>query len=76
MLGYRDGVDRVLYRIRLSLVVIQLIRSVPMRSRLGEVIENCREIARHYNNSRLYFIKRSANMLVHELAHVSHMYVS
>lgn len=56
------------------LVVIQLMRSdAPMRSRLGRVIEDCREIVR-YNNVRLSFIKRSANMPAHELARVSHMY--
>ena len=56
-------------------VTIQLIRSsVPMRSRLGKVVEDCREFLRNYNNVKLYFIKRSANMSAHELAHVSHMY--
>ncbi|KAL8119408.1 hypothetical protein AgCh_016796 [Apium graveolens] len=56
------------------LAAIQLIRSTtPMRSRLGKVIEDCRELSR-FNNIRLSFIKRSANMPAHELAHVSHMY--
>lgn len=57
------------------LVVIQLIRSAAtMRSRLGKVIEECRELARQINNSRLLFIKRFTNMTAHELAHVSHMF--
>lgn len=57
------------------LVVIQLIRSaVPLQSRLGLIIEDCRELARHFNNIKLYFIKRSANISAHELVQVSHMY--
>lgn len=57
------------------LVVIQMIRSVtPMRSRLGRVIVECRELLRHLNNVSLYFVKQSANMATHELAQVSHMY--
>ena len=56
------------------LVVVQLIRSTaPIRSRLGQVIEDCRDLIRS-NNFRLYFVKRSANMSAHELAQVSHMY--
>lgn len=56
-------------------VVVQLIRSsVPMRSRLGKVVEDCRDLLRIYNNFQLYFIKQSANMSAHELAQVSHMY--
>ncbi|XP_074352658.1 uncharacterized protein LOC141691804 [Apium graveolens] len=57
------------------LVAVQLIRSaVPMRSRMGKIIQDCREIIREVNNIKLYFIKRSANMAAHELALVSHMY--
>ena len=57
------------------LVVVQMIRSsAPMRSRIGQVVQECREIIKEANNLKLYFIKRSANMLAHELAHVSHMY--
>lgn len=57
------------------LVVVQMIRSsAPMRSRLGQVIQECRKIIREANNIKLYFIKRSANMPAHELAHVAHMY--
>lgn len=57
------------------LVVVQLIRSTaPMRSRLGQVIEDCRDLIRLNNNFKLYFVKRSANMSAHELAQVSHMY--
>ena len=56
------------------LAAIQLIRSAtPMRSRLGKVIEECRKLSQ-FNNIKLSFIKRSANMPAHELAHVSHMY--
>ncbi|XP_074374166.1 uncharacterized protein LOC141714552 [Apium graveolens] len=57
------------------LVVIQMIRSVaPMRSRLGMVVEDGREIVRQSNNNKLVFVKRSANIPAHELAHVSYMY--
>ncbi|KAL8157353.1 hypothetical protein AgCh_002161 [Apium graveolens] len=57
------------------LVVVQMIRSsAPMRSRIGQVVQDCREIIKEANNLKLYFIKRCANMLAHELAHVSHMY--
>ncbi|KAL8148146.1 hypothetical protein AgCh_005481 [Apium graveolens] len=57
------------------LIVIQLIRSATsLRSRLGKVIMDCRHLVHELNNVRLYFIKRSANMSAHELAHVSHMY--
>ncbi|KAL8154952.1 hypothetical protein AgCh_000354 [Apium graveolens] len=57
------------------LVVVQLIRSAtPMRSRLGQVVMECRELIYELNNVKLYFIKRSANMSAHELAHVAHMY--
>ncbi|XP_074341804.1 uncharacterized protein LOC141679194 [Apium graveolens] len=57
------------------LVVLQLIRSAtPMRSRLGKVIDDCRRLVCEHNNVKLYFIKRSANMSAHELAHASHMY--
>lgn len=45
-----------------------------MRSRLGMVVEDCRKFLRTYNNVKLYFIKRSANMPTHELAQASHMY--
>lgn len=57
------------------LVVIQMIRSTaPMRSRLGMVVEECREIVRQSNNIKLVFVKRSTNIPAHELAHVSYMY--
>ena len=56
------------------LVVVQMIRSsAPMRSRIGQVVQECREIIKEANNLKLYFIKRSANMPAHKLAHVSHM---
>ncbi|KAL8116144.1 hypothetical protein AgCh_022590 [Apium graveolens] len=57
------------------LIVVQMIRSATsMRSRLGKVIEECRVLIQELNNVTLYFIRRSANMSAHELAHVSHMY--
>ncbi|KAL8098057.1 hypothetical protein AgCh_030989 [Apium graveolens] len=56
-------------------LLVQLIRSAtPMRSRFGQVIEDCRRLRSHFNNFELYFIKRSANMSAHELAQVSHIY--
>ena len=45
-----------------------------MRSRVGQVVEECRSMIRSMNNIKLYFVKRSANMSAHELARVSHMY--
>lgn len=57
------------------LVTVKLIRSAArMRSRLGKMIEECRDLVHGYNNIKLYFIKRSTNMSAHELVHVSHMY--
>ncbi|XP_074377018.1 uncharacterized protein LOC141718535 [Apium graveolens] len=57
------------------LVVMQMIRnSAPMRTRLGQIIQDCRELIKKAHNLKLYFIKRSANMPAHELAHVAHMY--
>ena len=57
------------------LVVIQMIRSAaPMRSRVGQVIEECRKLVSDINNLKLQFVKRSANMSAHELARGSHMY--
>ncbi|KAL8101079.1 hypothetical protein AgCh_033092 [Apium graveolens] len=51
------------------LVVVQMIRSAaPLRSRIGQVIEECRQLVRDFNNFKLYFVKRSANVLSHELA--------
>ncbi|XP_074356469.1 uncharacterized protein LOC141696188 [Apium graveolens] len=57
------------------LVVLQLIRSAtPLRSRLGMVVKECRKLVNELNNVRLYFIKRSANIVAHELARVSYVY--
>ncbi|KAL8094911.1 hypothetical protein AgCh_036428 [Apium graveolens] len=57
------------------LVAIQSIRSsIKMRSRFGRVIEECRKMVEDSNNTKLYFIKRSANRSAHELARMSHMY--
>lgn len=57
------------------LVIVQLVRSsTPMRSRIGQVIEECLRLVGDANNSRLYFVKRYANVAAHELARVSHVY--
>lgn len=57
------------------LVVVQMIRSkTPLRSRVGKIVDECREMIYSGNNVKLYFIKQSANMSAHELARVSHMY--
>ena len=46
------------------LVVIQLIHNaVPMR--LSKVTEECRDLVYQFNNIKLHFIKRSANMSAH-----------
>ncbi|XP_074325830.1 uncharacterized protein LOC141663881 [Apium graveolens] len=56
------------------LVVVQMIRSTtPMRSRLGKIIVECKDLVRVMNNAKLYFVKRSTNMSAHELAQVSHI---
>ena len=36
--------------------------ATPMRSRFGQVIEDCMNMIKEVNNVELYFIKRSANM--------------
>ncbi|XP_074328402.1 uncharacterized protein LOC141666310 [Apium graveolens] len=57
------------------LVVVQAIRSAaPMRSRFGEVISKCRNLVRRLNNIQLLFVKRSANMVAHQLARESYRY--
>lgn len=57
------------------LAIVQMIRSAaPMRSRIGRLVQECRDLVSKLNNLKLYFIKRSANMSAHELARVSHMY--
>lgn len=47
---------------------------IAFHSTLGKVIKECRNLVREFNNMWLYFIKWSANMSVHEFAHVSHIY--
>ncbi|KAL8100447.1 hypothetical protein AgCh_032636 [Apium graveolens] len=57
------------------LVVVQAIRSkTPMRSQFGSVIEECRSQLRRLNKVSLYHVKRSANMVAHQLARESHSY--
>lgn len=58
------------------LVVIQSIRSkTPMRSHFGRVIEDCREYLRRLNKVYLYHVKRSANIVAHQLARKSYNYL-
>lgn len=38
------------------------------------MIVECRKLVKDLNNVELYFVKRSANMVAHELARVAHMY--
>ena len=55
------------------LVMVQAIRSkVSMRSYLGLVIEDCRCTLQRLNNISLFFVKRSANMVAHQLARESY----
>lgn len=57
------------------LVVIQAIRSLtPMRSHFGLIIEECRRLLSQSNKVYLHFIKRSANMVAHQLARESCFY--
>ncbi|XP_074374107.1 uncharacterized protein LOC141714488 [Apium graveolens] len=57
------------------LVVVQAIRSkTPMRSQFGSVIEECRSQLRRLNKVSLYHVKRSANMVAHQLARESYSY--
>ncbi|KAL8118569.1 hypothetical protein AgCh_016186 [Apium graveolens] len=57
------------------LVVEQVIRSkTPMRSQLGSVIEDFRKYLRRLNKVSLYHVKRSANMVAHQLARESYNY--
>lgn len=55
------------------LSMVQAIRSqVPMRSYLGQIIEDCREMLRRLNKITLFFVKRSANMVAHQVARESY----
>lgn len=57
------------------LVDVQPIRSnTPMPSRFGEVIMEYRKHYQKYNNLKLYFIKRYANMTAHTLSRASYYY--
>lgn len=57
------------------LVIVQAIRSqTPMRSQFGSVIEDCRKYLRRLNKVSLFHVKRSANMVAHELARESYNY--
>lgn len=51
------------------LSMVQAIRSqVSMRSYLGQIIEDCREMLRRLNKITLFFVRRSANMVTHQVA--------
>uniref|UniRef100_A0A162A085 RNase H type-1 domain-containing protein n=1 Tax=Daucus carota subsp. sativus TaxID=79200 RepID=A0A162A085_DAUCS len=55
------------------LTVVQAVRSnVPMRSYFGRIIEECRRILQRLNKIDLFFVKRSANMVAHQLARESY----
>lgn len=57
------------------LIVIQAIRSkTPMRSRFGEIIAECRRHLQCLNNVELFFVKRFANAVAHELARAAYSY--
>ncbi|XP_074342553.1 uncharacterized protein LOC141680150 [Apium graveolens] len=57
------------------LVVIQAIRSnTPMRSYFGVIIEECRSLLKRFHKVSLFFVKRSANMVAHQLARESYDY--
>ncbi|KAL8146376.1 hypothetical protein AgCh_004207 [Apium graveolens] len=57
------------------LVVIQAIRSnTPMRSYFGVIIEECRSLLKRFHKVSLFFVKRSANMVAHQLARESYNY--
>lgn len=57
------------------LVVVQAIRSkTPMISHFGLIIEDCRSLMQRLHKVSLYFDKRSANMVAHQLARESYDY--
>lgn len=57
------------------LVDVQAIKSkMPIKTHFGGIVENCRKYLKDNNNIQLYFIKRSVNMVAHELARVSYSY--
>ncbi|XP_074347588.1 uncharacterized protein LOC141686452 [Apium graveolens] len=50
------------------LTVVQAVRSsVPMRSYIGRIIEECMRVLQRLNKIDLFFVKRSANMVAHQL---------
>ena len=58
-----------------SLVVIQAVRSkVHMKSPFGEIILACRSMLREQNTVSVSFIRRSANMVAHELARAAYSF--
>ena len=57
------------------LVVVQAIGSkAAMTSPFGRIIEECRDMIRKYNTIEVFFVKRFANMVAHELARASNSY--
>lgn len=57
------------------LVAVQAVRSkVPMISPFGLIVEECRKMLQDQNTVSLSFIKRSANMVAHELARASYSF--
>ena len=56
-------------------MAVQLIRSkVKMISPFGHVVEECRRLLDEQNTVSLLFLKRSANMVAHELARASYSF--
>lgn len=57
------------------LVVVQAIRSnTPMKSYLGLIIEECRDVLQRLRKTSLFFVKRPANMVAHQLVRESYLY--
>lgn len=57
------------------LVMVQAIRSkVHMVSPFGLLVEDCRRLMKELNTTTLFYIKRSANMVAHELARASYSF--
>ncbi|KAL8145631.1 hypothetical protein AgCh_003685 [Apium graveolens] len=58
-----------------SLVTVQAVRSsLAMRSPFGRIVEECRSSLSQLSNVALFFIRRSANMVAHQLAKTSYLY--
>ncbi|XP_074347620.1 uncharacterized protein LOC141686486 [Apium graveolens] len=58
-----------------SLVAIQAIRGqVPMRSLLGKVVEDCRNLVKGASTTSLFFVKRYANEAAHYIARESYSF--